>query len=189
MARAAFRPTASISDVIDFSRNHFELFGLPARFRLDGPVLDAAYRRLQSDVHPDRHAHADDAVRRIAAQSSARVNEAYRALKDPVRRAQYLLQLHGVDAGAGAQLPVEFLEQQLERREAAAAAVAAGDDRALTALVAEVRADTRAREERLADQLDGARAYADSRDRVRELMFLVKLAADLDAMLVTLEDR
>ena len=87
--------------MIDFSRNHFELFGLPARFRLDGPVLDAAYRRLQSDVHPDRHAHADDAVRRIAAQSSARVNEAYRALKDPVRRAQYLLQLHGVDAGAG----------------------------------------------------------------------------------------
>ncbi|MFO1314080.1 MAG: Fe-S protein assembly co-chaperone HscB [Burkholderiales bacterium] len=177
--------------MIDFSRNHFELFGLPARFRLDGPVLDAAFRRLQSDVHPDRHAGAGDEARRIAAQSSARVNEAYRALKDPVRRAQYLLHLHGIDAGAegGAQLPLEFLEQQLERREIADAAVRAGDDRALAALAAEVRADARAREERLERQLDGERAYADARERVRELMFLVKLAADLDAMLVTLEDQ
>ncbi len=175
--------------MIDFSCNHFELFGLPARFRLDVPVLDAAYRRLQSDVHPDRHADATDEARRIAAQSSARVNEAYRALKDPVRRAQYLLHLHGVDAGAGAQLPVEFLEQQLERREAADRAVRAGDDGALTALLAEVRADARTREDRLAQQLDRECAFADARDRVRELMFLVKLAADLDAMLVTLEDR
>ena len=175
--------------MIDFSSNHFELFGLPARFRLDEAVLDAAYRKLQSDVHPDHHAHAGDEARRVAAQSSARVNEAYRALKDPVRRAQYVLELHGVDAGAGGQLPVDFLEQQLARREAADAAATAGDDGALTALAAEVRADARAREERLSRQLDDERAFADARDRVRELMFLVKLAADLDAMLVTLEDR
>lgn len=176
--------------MIDFSRNHFELFGLPARFRLDAPVLDAAYRRLQADVHPDRHADASDEARRVAAQSSARVNEAYRALKDPVHRAQYLLELHGGDARAErAQLPVEFLEQQLERREAAERAVATGDDGALTALLAEVRADARAREERLSRQLDREQAFAAARESVGELMFLVKLAADLDGMLVTLEDR
>ena len=106
-----------------------------------------------------------------------------------MRRAQYLLQLHGVDAGAGGQLPVDFLEQQLARREVADAAATAGDDGALTALAGEVRADARAREERLVRQLDDERAFADARDRVRERMFLVKLAADLDAMLVTLEDR
>ena len=55
------------------------------------------------------------------------MNEAYRALKDPVQRAQYLLALHGIDAvgETDTQLPLEFLERQLERREAASDAVAA----------------------------------------------------------------
>ena len=84
--------------MIDFTRNHFELFGLPERFRFDAALLDRAYHALQSEVHPDRFATAGDAERRVALQSSARVNEAYRALKDPVIRAQYILSLHGVDA-------------------------------------------------------------------------------------------
>ncbi len=111
--------------MIDFSRNHFELFGLPVRFRFDPAALDRAYHRLQGEVHPDRHAAASDALQRAALQSSARVNEAYRTLKDPVARAQYLLSLHGVDAigETDTALPLEFLERQLERREAAAAAV------------------------------------------------------------------
>ena len=65
--------------MIDFSRNHFELFGLPARFRVDFGTLERAYRTLQSDVHPDRHAAGTDADKRLALQASARVNEAYRA--------------------------------------------------------------------------------------------------------------
>ena len=66
--------------MIDFSRNHFELFGLPERFRFDAASLDRAYRELQSEVHPDRFATSDDTERRVALQSSARVNEAYSAL-------------------------------------------------------------------------------------------------------------
>ena len=64
--------------MIDFSRNHFELFGLPARYRVDAAALDGAYRKLQTEVHPDRFASARDADRRAALQASARVNEAYR---------------------------------------------------------------------------------------------------------------
>ena len=96
--------------MIDFSRNHFELFGLPARYRVDPASLDAAYRKLQSEVHPDRFARGTDAERRMALQSSARVNEAYRALKDPVERAQYLLRMQGVDAvgETDTQLPERF---------------------------------------------------------------------------------
>ena len=177
--------------MIDFSRNYFELFGLPQRFRFDPALLDRAYRDLQLAVHPDRFATGDDAQRRVALQSSARVNEAYRALKDPVRRAQYLLTLHGVDAvgETDTQLPFEFLEQQLERREAAQDALAAGDDRTLSALLEAVRGDAREAEDRLALQLDGEHAYAGARTRVRELTFLDKLAEDLDAMLATLDDR
>ena len=131
--------------MIDFSRNHFELFGLPPRFRFDVALLDAAYRELQAAVHPDRFASGTDTQRRLAQQSSARVNEAYRALKDPVQRAQYLLHLHGIDAvgQTDTQLPFEFLERQLERREAASDAAAAGDERTVSALLAAVRAASR----------------------------------------------
>ena len=83
--------------MIDFSRNYFDLFGLAPAFRFDNAVLDRAFRELQTEVHPDRFAGGSDAQKRLALQSSARVNEAYRALKDPVRRAQYILRLHDIE--------------------------------------------------------------------------------------------
>src|ERR1700750_3274225 len=106
--------------MIDFSQDYFSLFGLPAGYDVDPPALDAVYRALQANVHPDRHASATEAQRRLALQSSARVNEAYRTLKSPVDRAQYLLKLQGVDAlsETDTALPQDFLEYQLERREA-----------------------------------------------------------------------
>ena len=52
--------------MIDFSRNHFQLFGLSTRYRVDLDALDVAYRKLQTEVHPDRFASAGDAERRIA---------------------------------------------------------------------------------------------------------------------------
>ena len=53
--------------MIDFSRNHFELFGLPERFASTPTALDRAYRALQTEVHPDRYAAADDEQRRCRA--------------------------------------------------------------------------------------------------------------------------
>jgi molecular chaperone HscB len=176
--------------MIDFSRNYFDLFGLPPRYRVDGAALDAAYRKLQSEVHPDRFARGTDADRRLALQSSARVNEAYRALKDPVERAQYLLRMNGVDAVAetDTQLPVEFLERQLERREAANDALADGDLRTLTSLRESVRTEAREIEDQLARTLDTAPDYASARPVVRELTFLTKLADDIGAMAASLDE-
>jgi len=176
--------------MIDFSRNHFELFGLPERFRFDPELLDRAYRELQGEVHPDRHATAGDTQRRLALQSSARVNEAYRTLKDPVARAQYLLSLHGIDASAegDSALPFDFLERQLERREDASAAMEAGDAPALAALLVDVRSDAALLEDRLAALLDAEGAWEAARALARELRFLAKFAADIDAMLADLDD-
>jgi molecular chaperone HscB len=176
--------------VIDLSRNYFELFGLPQRFRVDPALLEQAYRRLQSEVHPDRFAAGSEREKRIALQSSARVNEAYRALREPVERARYLLGLHGVDAmdESDTQLPLEFLERQLERRESAAEALAARDLRALSSLIDEVAEERAELEAALARMLDADRAYADARTAVRELKFLSKIAADLDAMQGELSD-
>jgi molecular chaperone HscB len=176
--------------MIDFSRNHFELFGLPERFRFDAATLDRAYRALQGEVHPDRFAYAGEAEQRLALQSSARVNEAYQALRDPVARAQYLLSLHGVEAFAETDttLPYDFLERQLERRESAAAAVAAHDAARLGALATEVSGDAEQLERRLAARLDTEGAWEAARADVRELRFLSKLAADLDEMKSGLDD-
>ena len=177
--------------MIDFSRNHFQLFDLPQRYRLDAAALDAAYRSLQAAVHPDRHAQADDAQRRLALQASARVNEAYATLKDPVQRAQYLLRLHGVETvgDTDTALPFDFLEEQLERREAAEDARNAGDDRTLAALLIDVRTACADLEARLAAELDDAHAYDAARTHVRQLTFLAKLAQDLDEMLAALDER
>jgi molecular chaperone HscB len=176
--------------MIDLARNYFDLFGLPLRYRFDPGSLERAYRRLQSEVHPDRYAGGSDAQKRAALQSSARVNEAYRALRDPVERAQYLLKLHGIDAleETDTALPLDFLERQLERREGADAAVTARDVRALSALVGEIRREAADREVMLAKTLDDDHAYAEARMRVRELKFLQKLTTDLDAMLETQDD-
>ncbi len=174
-----------VDSMIDFSRNPFELFGVPARFGIDVDAVERAYRALQAEVHPDRHAAADDADQRLAAQASARVNEAYRALKSPVLRAQQLLLLHGIDADDehDTALSVDFLEQQLVRREAAAEAAAAADIDALDAMLRDVRREVRAREAELAALLDQDAAWDAARGKVRELKFLVKLAADTAAML------
>jgi molecular chaperone HscB len=176
--------------MIDFSRNHFELFGLPERFRFEQAALERAYHELQNEVHPDRHAAASDADQRLALQSSARVNEAYRALKDPVARAQYLLSLHGIEAFSETDtaLPVEFLERQLERREAAQDAADSGDRNALAAILSAVRVETEELEGRICVLLDVEGAWERARMRVRELKFLTKLAADVTAMLDQLED-
>jgi len=176
--------------MIDFSQNYFALFGLPPQYRFDPARLDAAYRALQTQVHPDRFAAAGESERRLALQSSARVNEAYRALKDPVGRAQYLLSLHGVDATSETDtaLPLDFLERQLERREAVDEARSAGQTGRLEALLAEVRAEIAALEPALADTLDNERSWESARAGVRELQFLSKLAADIDAAIGGIDD-
>src|SRR5689334_22264671 len=166
--------------MIDFSQNFFELFALPERYDIDSGELDRAYRALQTSVHPDRHAAGTDADRRIALQASARVNEAYRALGDPVARAEYLLRLRGVDVATETdnQLPVEFLTKQLVRRETAEEAESEHDEQALADVIAEVREDAAQAEAEVARVLD-AGDLEHARLIVRELRFLAKLADDL----------
>ncbi len=82
---------------MNLNQNHFELFGLPARFAVDTAALEARYLELQREVHPDRFAAASQAEQRVSTQLATRVNEAYQTLKSPLKRAGYLLQLRGVD--------------------------------------------------------------------------------------------
>ena len=98
--------------MIDFALNHFELFGLPVRFAVDAQALEARYGALQRDVHPDRHA-GDAVAQRQALQAAARVNEAYRTLKDPVERANILAYLSTRTPGDDPALFVGVLGRRL----------------------------------------------------------------------------
>ncbi|HRE13750.1 MAG TPA: Fe-S protein assembly co-chaperone HscB, partial [Usitatibacteraceae bacterium] len=120
----------------DFTRNHFDLLGLPVAYAIDAQALERAFRDLQSRVHPDRFAAAGEAERRVAMQWAARANEAYRTLRHPLGRARYLLGLKGFDTGedSNTAMPPDFLMQQMEWREAVADARGSRDREALEAL-------------------------------------------------------
>ncbi|MFL6657831.1 MAG: Fe-S protein assembly co-chaperone HscB [Massilia sp.] len=161
-------------------QNHFELFHLPAQFAVDLKALDAAYRDVQSQVHPDRFVNASAAEQRVAMQWATRANEAYQTLKHPQKRAQYLCELHGVDlkTESNTAMPMQFLMQQMEWREALGEARAAKDMEALEALDAEVGQDRKARMVDIGVQLD-AGDYEHAAQGVRALMFLEKFGEEL----------
>jgi len=109
--------------MLDFSQNHFDLFGLPVSYRVDSDLLAERYRALQQALHPDRYAAAGDRERRLSMQASIRVNEAFETLKDPLARARYLLSLHSGDQGEHCDKQestqdAAFLMEQMELREA-----------------------------------------------------------------------
>jgi molecular chaperone HscB len=163
--------------------NHFELFGLAPAFGLEPEGLERRYREIQSQVHPDRFAHAGDAERRASLQWTTRVNEAYRTLMDPVQRAKHILELHGVDVAfeTNTQMPADFLIQQLELREELEAAVSGKDAAALERLKTDLLDSRKALIGQIGEAIDSRKDYAGAAGLVRKLMFLDKLDAEIEA--------
>jgi molecular chaperone HscB len=163
----------------------FELFGVPRRFAQDRALLDARWRELQAQVHPDRFAVEGAAAQRLAMQWAVRVNEAYQRLKDPLRRAAYLCELGGVpiDAQNNTAMPADFLMQQMAWREALDDADSGPRVEALAGEVSRHRQGALAR---LQHSLDGARDVAAAAQQVRALMFVERFAQDIDQRLEAL---
>ena len=164
-------------------QNHFELFGLSAAFALDKEVLEKVYREIQSQVHPDRFAHAGDAERRASLQWTTRVNEAYRTLKSPVQRARHILELHGVDVEfeTNTQMPTDFLLQQLELREELEAAIKRKDAASLDALRKTLQGEKHLLEAQIGNDIDVEHDYQGTAGQVRKLMFLDRLDSEIDS--------
>jgi molecular chaperone HscB len=161
-------------------QSYFAFFDLEPRFALPREQLDAAYRRLAAQVHPDRYATSTPAEQRHALSLATSANEAYRTLKRPLLRAQHLLSLRGVDAAEGAvRMPPEFLLEQIDWRETLSDAQSAGNAAALQRLGDLVR-------RRAADLLGVLEAHLDADDNgaatrtVQQMMFIDKLLADID---------
>ncbi len=120
--------------------DHFAAMGFPPRFSLSPEEIERRFRDLSWRLHPDRFAGAGPSERRLALARTTALNDAYRALKDPVRRAAHLLERQGVTLASQAPLPPDLLEEVMELREALAEAKAGGDRDAVEQLVRRVRA-------------------------------------------------
>lgn len=164
----------------------FTLFGVPARFAQDRAALDARWRQLQAQVHPDKFAAQGTAAQRVAMQWAVRVNEAYGRLKDPLARAQYLCELRGaaIDAEHNTAMPAAFLMQQMAWREALDDARTAA---AAEALDEEVAAEERRLLHEVGQSLDERGDAAQAAACVRALMFVKRFRADVAKRLDALE--
>jgi molecular chaperone HscB len=138
---------------LDPKADYFSVFGIQRAFPLDESELERRYKELTKLLHPDRYARADARARRASVERSVQLNEAWRTLRDPVRRAEYLLSLHGIEIGemAGKGKPGQMIEhatlpvpqvllmEVLELREALAESHARKDIHETEALIGKVR--------------------------------------------------
>lgn len=79
--------------------DYFSVFGLEPRLDLDLDALEREFHRLSRKLHPDRFARAGEKEQQWSLADTALLNDAYRTLKNPLRRTQYLLKLHGAEIG------------------------------------------------------------------------------------------
>jgi molecular chaperone HscB len=96
---------------------HFELLGLPVRFAVEPAEIERNYLSRSRELHPDYHQQGLAAQQRISMEMTAALNEAYATLKQPFRRAEYLLRLYGGPTAPEAKdMEPAFLEEMLELR-------------------------------------------------------------------------
>src|ERR1700688_4988901 len=77
--------------------DYFTFFGLPRKLNLDVAALEKDFYELSRKLHPDLNAGAGSREQEWSLQQSSLLNDAYRTLKDPIKRTQYLLRLEGVE--------------------------------------------------------------------------------------------
>lgn len=106
--------------------DYFAVFGLAPQLEIDLPALEHEFHRLSRKLHPDRFARAEENEKEWSLADTALLNDAYRTLKDPLRRTEYLLKLHGAPIGeefAGkngqdrrdpSRVPADLLEEVFE---------------------------------------------------------------------------
>lgn len=150
--------------------NHFELLGLEPAYDLDPAELRRRYLQCSREVHPDHHppqaADNGDAAA-VSLRTTARLNEAYRVLADPLLRAEYLLELLGGRSSADDKsVPQQVLTRTLMLREEIEEAREDGDEKALRELRERARS---LRDEALTHVADLARRLPGSDETRREL--------------------
>ena len=150
----------------------FETLGAPRRFDLDLSALEKTHRELSRALHPDKFAQAGASERRSALEKAANVNEAWRILRDPIRRAEALFRVEGIAVGEANEPKASpmFLMEVMEEREALAEARAAKNLPKVRALASGIALRARDVEEKL---IAGFANGSPSRDALEKLLPLL----------------
>jgi len=177
----------SLRPPLSLAATDFELFDVPMQFAFNRSQLDAKWKALQQQVHPDQFALQGAAEQRLAMQWSVRVNEAYQRLKNPLRRAAYLCELHGapLQAEDNTQMPADFLMQQMQWREELDEA---STENALIALQSDILSAKQLAFQRCEQALDNDQSWSTAAKEVKALMFIERFEEDLTKRLDRLEE-
>jgi molecular chaperone HscB len=164
---------------VNLQSDDFTLFGLAPQFAQDRAAIDARWKELQREAHPDKFAAQGAAAQRVAMQWSVRINEAYQRLKDPLKRASYLCEMNGaaVNAENNTAMPPAFLVQQMEWREGLDEARTEAELESISTDLASARGDVL---QQCADLLDNHKDYQAAVGQVRALMFIERFAEDVE---------
>jgi molecular chaperone HscB len=164
----------------------FATLGIPRGYEVDLTVVEKTHRELSRALHPDKFVGASPSERRAALAKAVEVNEAWRIVRDPIRRAEALLKLSGVAVGEDKEPKVdsEFLMEMLEQREALAEAKQARDLTAVRHMAQAIEARARAVEIELAEgfaHLDAAK-LGGLVGKVGELRFYRRFLEEVSAI-------
>ena len=162
--------------------NYFELFGLPTQFTLDGSLLSSQFRELQKRFHPDNFAAASERDRVMAVQKATEINDAYQVLKAPISRAEYLIELNGIELRGEQQTLQDpmFLMEQMELREELEAVEQSSDpESALFDFDGKVSKMLKTYLATVEQQLNEAQ-WETAADTVRKLKFIAKLKNEIE---------
>src|SRR5215467_1375797 len=96
--------------------NYFEVFGLPEVLGIDLTSLEKTFHDLSRKYHPDYYTTASASEKTQSVRMTALLNDAYRTLRHPVRRVEYLLSIHGLKAD-GSKVPQSLLMEVFEINE------------------------------------------------------------------------
>lgn len=166
----------------------FAMFDLPRSFRVDIEALEKQYRALQRALHPDRFAQASASERQLSMQKAMDVNEGYRVLKDPLRRAEALLPHESAakreNRTSGGALMFEMMELQEALTDAKT-----GSDEALRKSAQAINNRYQAQLERLAALFDDAdHDAAVATEMVDGLRYLTRLRDEAQRLQRARED-
>jgi molecular chaperone HscB len=175
---------------VDINNDFFAIFNLPVAYRIDMEALRGEYLVLQQQYHPDRHVNESVAVQQQVVEFAATVNQAYGVLKSPIKRAQYLLELSGLEADNSGETTAdrELLLEQIRLRERMAELSEDADPMAeLTEMEQNVTSDMEALEQEF-ESLYSVGNFLQARQTLVKIQFYSRLLDELEELAVNLED-
>ena len=161
----------------------FQTLGLPRRYDVDLALAEKTHRELSKALHPDKHADGGASERKDSLNKAIAVNEAWRIVRDPIKRAESLFALLGISVAEGQEPKAdpEFLMDMMEQREALAEAKSGKNAEALRALAKVIEDKELAAQRELAEGFTNGQ-FAALTGKLGELRFYRRFLDEVSAV-------